>query len=75
MQTLQSHVSVLRGLTPKQVELLKREIGVDTLGDLIGYYPYRYEDRTQFLARSTRVKQQAAGDSHSPEYTYGWRRA
>ena len=41
MQTLQSHVSVLRGLTPKQVELLKREIGVDTLGDLIGYYPYR----------------------------------
>ncbi len=50
MQTLQSHVSVLRGITPKQVELLKREIGVDTLGDLIGYYPYRYEDRTQFLA-------------------------
>ena len=62
MQTLQSHVSVLRGLTPKQVELLKREIGVDTLGDLIGYYPYRYEDRTQFLAirdlRESNSKQQ-----------------
>ena len=62
MQTLQSHVSVLRGITPKQVELLKREIGVDTLGDLIGYYPYRYEDRTQFLAirdlRESNGKQQ-----------------
>lgn len=38
----------IKGVGPQRAELLKKELGIFTIGDLIQYYPFRYEDRTQF---------------------------
>ena len=38
----------IKGVDPQKAELLKKELGIFTIGDLIQYYPFRYEDRTQF---------------------------
>jgi len=40
-------LSQLRGMTPTRLSLLQTELGLFTYGDLIQYYPFRYEDRTQ----------------------------
>ena len=36
----------LRGMTPAKLTLLQTELGMFTYGDLIQYFPFRYEDRT-----------------------------
>lgn len=36
----------LRGITPAKLTLLQTELGMFTYGDLIQYFPFRYEDRT-----------------------------
>ena len=38
----------IKGIGPNRAELLKKELGIFTIGDLIQHYPFRYEDRTQF---------------------------
>ncbi len=38
----------IKGVGPQRAELLKKELGIFTIGDLIQYYPFRYEDRTRF---------------------------
>lgn len=38
----------IKGVGPQRAELLKKELGIFTIGDLIQHYPFRYEDRTQF---------------------------
>jgi ATP-dependent DNA helicase RecG len=45
---LDQDIQFLPGVGPKRAELLKKEIGVNTFGDLISYYPYKYIDRTRF---------------------------
>ena len=40
-------LSQLRGMTPARLSLLQTELGLFTFGDLIQYYPFRYEDRTK----------------------------
>ncbi len=49
---LDQDIQFLSGVGPKRAELLKKEIGMKTFGDLIGYYPYKYIDRTKFYAIS-----------------------
>ncbi|VAX21723.1 ATP-dependent DNA helicase RecG [hydrothermal vent metagenome] len=39
-------VQFLKGVGPKRAELL-RKLGVSTVGDLLFYFPVRYEDRTK----------------------------
>ncbi len=41
-------LSLLRGVTPQRLTLLQNELHLFTYGDLLQYYPFRYEDRTQF---------------------------
>ena len=43
---LNSSIQYLGGVGPKRAELLKRELGIETLSDLIRLYPYRYIDRS-----------------------------
>ena len=46
MGELKSGIQYLSGVGPKRAELLKRELGLETLEDLIDFYPFRYIDRS-----------------------------
>ena len=35
-------------MQPQKTSLINKELGIFTYGELIQYYPFRYEDRTQF---------------------------
>jgi ATP-dependent DNA helicase RecG len=41
-----SDLAILRGMTPARLMLFQSELGLFTFGDLIQYFPFRYEDRT-----------------------------
>lgn len=42
-------IEFLKGVGPSRSELLNKELGIFTFGDLLEYYPFRYEDRTRFF--------------------------
>ena len=46
MSELSTSIQYLSGVGPKRAELLQRELGLSTLGDLIHFYPFRYIDRS-----------------------------
>ena len=43
-------VEYLKGVGPQRSALLNKELNIFTFGDLIQYYPFRYEDRTKFFS-------------------------
>lgn len=43
LKNLNDSVSILKGVGPKKVEALD-ELGIDTIYDLLTYYPFRYDD-------------------------------
>ena len=43
---LNSEIQYLGGVGPKRAALLKSELGIETFGDLLRIYPFRYIDRT-----------------------------
>lgn len=45
---LQTPIEYLKGVGSQRAEILKKELGIFTYGDLLAYYPYRYIDRTKF---------------------------
>lgn len=45
---LSTNMEYVKGIGPKRSELLAKEIGVITIGDLLEYYPRDYLDRSQF---------------------------
>ncbi len=44
---LQTEIQYLHGVGPKRAALLGRELGIETVGDLIRLYPFRYIDRSE----------------------------
>ncbi len=42
-------IEFLKGVGPQRAALLQKELKLFTFGDLIQYYPFRHEDRTQFF--------------------------
>ena len=46
MSELDTDIMYLKGVGPKRADLLKKELGVSTLGELIRLYPFRYMDRS-----------------------------
>lgn len=44
---LQKPIDYLKGVGPNRAQLLKKELGIHTLQDLLYFFPYRYIDRTQ----------------------------
>ena len=46
MGELETNIQYLGGVGPKRAELLRRELGIETLSDLIHFYPHRYVDRS-----------------------------
>ncbi len=43
---LETSIQYLSGVGPKRAALLQRELGIETLSDLIHLYPFRYIDRS-----------------------------
>jgi ATP-dependent DNA helicase RecG len=41
-------IEFLKGVGPIKAEILKKELGIFTQGDLLHHYPFRYVDRTKF---------------------------
>ena len=40
-------IKYLQGVGPRRADLLRQELGITTVGDLLGYYPYKYIDRSR----------------------------
>ena len=40
-------IKYLQGVGPKRADLLKQELNITTVGDLLCYYPYKYIDRSR----------------------------
>ncbi|HOI88769.1 MAG TPA: ATP-dependent DNA helicase RecG [Lentimicrobium sp.] len=49
---LDTPVEYLKGIGPSRAEMLRKEIGVRTFGDLLQHYPFRYVDRSKFYSIS-----------------------
>ena len=45
---LQTPIDYLKGIGPNRADILRKEIGVHTYGDLLNFYPNRYLDKTRF---------------------------
>jgi ATP-dependent DNA helicase RecG len=43
---LQSPIEYLKGVGPQRGEVLRKELGINTFGDLLAHYPFRYVDRS-----------------------------
>ena len=47
LDVLEQDVMYVPGVGPKKKELLSRELNIQTFGDLLEYYPYKYVDRSR----------------------------
>ena len=47
MNLLEQDIMYLPGVGPRRKELLSKELGIATYGDLLEYFPYKYVDRTK----------------------------
>ena len=43
-------IQFLPGVGPKRAQLLDKELGIKTIGDLIRFYPFRYIDKSSFVS-------------------------
>ena len=46
--TLDTSIEYLKGVGAVKADMLKKELGIFTFGDLLNAYPYRYVDKTKF---------------------------
>ncbi|MCU0403190.1 MAG: ATP-dependent DNA helicase RecG [Chitinophagaceae bacterium] len=44
---LQSPIEYLKGVGPQRGDLLRKELNIQTFGDLLQHFPYRYVDKTR----------------------------
>ena len=45
---LETPIEYLKGVGPARAELLKKELNLNTFGELLTYFPFRYLDRSKF---------------------------
>lgn len=45
---LQTPIDYLKGIGPNRADILRKEIGIHTYGDLLNFFPNRYLDKTRF---------------------------
>jgi ATP-dependent DNA helicase RecG len=41
-------IEYLKGVGPQRAEMLNKELGIFTFGDLVNYFPFRYIDKSRF---------------------------
>ena len=44
---LDQDIAYLAGVGPRRKEILQKELGIATFGDLLEYFPYKYVDRSR----------------------------
>ncbi len=47
---LQQDIQYLPGVGPNRRKMLSQELGINTVGDLLQYYPYKYVDRSRIYS-------------------------
>ncbi len=47
---LQKPIDYLKGVGPNRAQLLRKELGIQTLQDLLYFFPHRYIDRSQYFS-------------------------
>ena len=47
LDILDQDIKYLTGVGPRRSEILSKELGISTYGDLLEYYPYKYVDRSR----------------------------
>ena len=50
---LKTDIKYITGVGPQKKDILKREIGIETYGNLLEYYPYKYVDRSHIYTISS----------------------
>lgn len=50
---LKTDIKYITGVGPQKKDIIKREIGIETYGDLLEYYPYKYVDRSHIYTISS----------------------
>ncbi len=45
---LETDIKFLKGVGPKRADLLKKELGIFTFGDMLYHFPFKYIDRSRF---------------------------
>ena len=50
MNILDQDIMYLPGVGPNRKKMLSKELGIETYGDLLEYYPYKYVDRSKVNA-------------------------
>ena len=50
MTILQQDIQFLPGVGPNRKKMLSQELGIETIGDLLQYYPYRHVDRSRLYS-------------------------
>jgi ATP-dependent DNA helicase RecG len=48
--SLDTPIEYIKGIGPQRAELLKKELSIFVLSDLLSHYPFRYVDRTRFYS-------------------------
>ncbi len=49
MNFLETNIAYLKGVGPHKFELIKKELNLTSYFDLIHYFPYRYENKSEFI--------------------------
>lgn len=49
-QFLQTPIEYLKGVGPQRADLLRKELGIFTFGDLLYFFPFRYIDRSRYFS-------------------------
>ena len=50
MNILDQSIKYLPGMGQRRTELLQKELGISTWGELLEYYPYKYVDRSRIYS-------------------------
>mgnify|MGYP000726698888 CR=1 FL=1 len=49
LDILDQDIMYLHGVGPKRKEILSKELGINSYGDLLEYFPYKYVDRSKIF--------------------------
>lgn len=49
MNPLDTPIEYLKGVGPARADLLRKELGIKTFGDILQYYPFRYIDKSKIF--------------------------
>ena len=50
MDILEQDIKYLPGVGPNRKKMLSQELGIETFGDLLEYYPYKHVDRSRLYS-------------------------